>query len=390
MYQISTLNQISVKGLERFSRKEFEVASNRQNPDGIMVRSHKITPEDLESSLKGIARAGAGVDKICVDACTEQGIPVFNTPGANANSVKELVMLALLLSSRGVVKGINFVKEQSAKIDDAAVLHKEVEKGKKHYAGNEVNGKTLGIVGLGAIGSLVAEMAIGMGMTVLGYDPGLSVESAWRLSNKVQKMDNLQSLLSKSDYVTLHLPMLESTKYMINADSIQYFKEGARLMNFSREGIVNEEALLEALDSGKISRFVADFPYAKLACRDDVILLPHLGASTEEAEDNCAVMAADQLIDFLKNGNIKNSVNFPNLYMERSGDYRLAFSNANVPGMLQQVLAILEKENINVIDMTNKSRGDLAYTVLDVSEEVSGKTLKKIRAIEGIKKVYTL
>ncbi len=388
MLKILKLNHISPKGLERFSTETFEIASEFSSPDAILVRSTPIKPEDLPKTVRGIARAGAGVDKICVDDCTERGIPVFNTPGANANSVKELIMLALLLSSRGVIRGIRFLDDLAKTTDDPDVVIKTVEKEKKNFAGSEIIGNTLGIVGLGAIGSIVAEMAMGMGLKVLGYDPGLSVEQAWRLSNQVERIEDLPSLLSKSDFITLHLPMLESTKYMINKESLQNVKKGARLLNFSREKIVDPSAVVEALDEGRLSKFITDFPHPILMGREDIILMPHIGASTKEAEENCATMAADQLIDFLENGNIKNSVNFPSLNMERTGVCRLAFSNKNVPNMLGQVLPILANHNINVLDMLNRSRGSIAYTLLDVDTEVSNEIVSEICAIDGVYAVH--
>lgn len=390
MYQISTLNQISVKGLERFSREQFEVASDRVNPDAILCRSAKITKNDIAPTLKAIARAGAGTDKICVNECSDLGIPVFNTPGANANSVKELVVLSLLLSSRGVIKGVQFVKKLAQTHNDPTELTKAVEKGKKQFAGTEIKGKTLGVVGLGAIGSLVADIALRMGMEVLGYDPGLSIETAWKLSNKIKKMENLPTLLSNSDFVTLHLPMLESTKYMINSESLAFFKKGAKLMNFSREGIVDPDAVKAALDSGNLGRFVCDFPYHVLIEHPDVITMPHIGASTSEAEENCAVMASNQLIDFLINGNIKNSVNFPNIFLERNGGHRITFTNSNIPNMLNQVLALLAKNHINVLDMVNRSRKDVAYSIIDTEQPTPKEQIEQIAAIEGVHIVRSL
>ncbi|MCP4749576.1 MAG: phosphoglycerate dehydrogenase [Proteobacteria bacterium] len=384
MFKILTMNQISAKGLERFPREKYEIASELGSPDAILVRSNPITAEGLPASLQAIARAGAGVDKICVDDCTVRGIPVFNTPGANANSVKELIMLSLLLSSRGVIRGIRFLDQLAKTSDDPKEITRTVEKEKKRFAGSEIIGNTLGIVGLGAIGSKVADMAMSMGMEVLGYDPSITVESAWRLSNLVRRIENLPSLLGNSDFITLHLPMLESTKYMINQESLKFVKKGARLLNFSREGIVDPVAVVEALDNGTLSKFITDFPHPVLMGREDVILMPHIGASTVEAEQNCATMAADQMIDFLENGNITNSVNFPSLVLERSGACRLAFSNKNVPNMLGQVLPILAKNDINVLDMLNKSRGDIAYSLLDIDKEIADDILTEIRAVEGI------
>ena len=384
MFKILKLNQISPKGLDRFSRDNYEIASEISSPDAIIVRSTPIKPEELPPSLRAIARAGAGVDKICVNDCTLRGIPVFNTPGANANSVKELVMLSLLLASRGVIRGIRFLDQLAKETSDPAEVTRIVEKEKKRFAGSEIINNTLGIVGLGAIGSKVAEMAMAMGMNVIGYDPSITVESAWRLPNSVERIDNLPTILGKSDFITLHIPMLESTKYMINDESLQFVKKGGRLLNFSREKVVDPEAVVRALDQGILSRFITDFPHPVLMGREDVILMPHIGASTKEAEENCATMAADQLIDFLENGNIVNSVNFPQLVLERSSEHRLAFSNKNVPNMLGQVLPILAANHLNVLDMLNRSRGDMAYTVLDVDKPIEQSILDQIKSIEGI------
>ena len=276
------------------------------------------------------------------------------------------------------------MKKLTGRHKDPAELTKAVEKGKKNFAGTEIKGKTLGVVGLGAIGSLVAEIALNMGMDVLGYDPGLSIETAWKLSNKIQKMENFPTLLGKSDFVTLHLPMLESTKYMINSESLNFFKKGARLLNFSRAGIVDPEAVKTALDKGILSRFISDFPYHQLTNHPDVIIMPHIGASTQEAEENCAVMASDQLIDFLVNGNITNSVNFPSIYLERNSGHRLSFSNNNIPNMLNQVLGILASNRINVLDMVNKSRDNVAYSIIDTEQPVSAEIIEQIQKIEGI------
>jgi len=290
----------------------------------------------------------------------------------------------LLLASRSVIKGVRFIDKLGAELDDPTELMKAVEKEKKKFAGSEIIGNTLGIVGLGAIGSRVAEMAINMGMKVLGYDPALSVESAWRLSNKVERIENLPTLLGKSDFITLHLPMLETTKYMINGESLKFVKKGARLLNFSREGVADPIAVADALDAGILSKFITDFPHPVLMGKEDAILFPHIGASTLEAEQNCAIMAADQLKDFLENGNIINSVNLPQLTMARTGEYRIGFANKNVPNMLGQVLPILADNHINVLDMLNKSRGDIAYSIIDVDKPVSEDILTNIKSIEGI------
>ena len=389
MRKIRTYNKISVKGLEKFSLDKYEIASEIGTPDAIMLRSHVLQPEDIETSVKAIGRAGAGVNNIPVENCTERGIVVFNAPGANANAVKELTLAAMLLSTRDIVGGIEFVRQQGSG-KDAEELHKLVEGGKKTYGGTELKGKTLGVVGLGAIGSQVAETGLMLGMKVLGYDPALSVEAAWRLSREVERMENMQSLLAKSDIVTLHLPVLEATRNLINKDLIESFRPGATLINLSREKVVDTDAILMGLDNGRIGKYITDFPVTEMMGHDKVVSIPHLGASTEEAEENCAIMVADQLIDFLENGNIKNSVNFPNIFLERNGGFRLAFSNRNVPKMLNQVLSVLADRNINVIDMINKSRGDAAYNVIDIEQEPTAELVQALEEIDGVIKVRTL
>lgn len=383
MYKVLTLNQISIKGLEKLPREQYEVASEIGHPDALLLRSQVLTAADLGGSIKAIARAGAGVNNIPVPDCTERGIPVFNTPGANANAVKELVLSGLLLGSRGITQGIAYVKTL-ADMQDGAALSKLLEKEKKNYKGSEIAGKTLGVVGLGAIGSIVAEMALTLGMEVVGYDPALSVEAAWRLPREVKSMENLASLLSKSDFITLHLPAIEATHHLINKDALSNVKKGACLLNFAREQIVDTEAVVDSLENGGLRSYIADFPAPDLIGRDDVILMPHIGASTDEAEDNCAVMAAEQLKDFLENGNIRNSVNFPKIYMERTEGSRLAISNKNVPKILGNILSVLADEDINVIDMINKSRDDIAYNLVDVADVPSDSVLEKIANIEGV------
>lgn len=382
MHKILTLNHISIKGLERFSLEHYEIASEIGNPDAILVRSHVIPEESIEPSLKAIARAGAGVNNIPVSYCTNKGIPVFNTPGANANAVKELVLTAFLLSSRGILNGIRFV--ENLDISDSKEMTKIVEKEKKNYSGQEIAGKSLGVVGLGAIGSMVADVGIKMGMRVFGYDPGLSVEAAWRLSSHIRRMENLPSLLAKSDYVSLHLPMIDKTKHTINNETICFFKEGARLFNFSRGGIVDSSAILSGIENKRIACYATDFPDPLFMGKKEVIQIPHLGASTVEAEDNCAVMAADELIDFLENGNIKNSVNFPDLKLERASGYRIAIANKNVPKVLGNILAILAEKNINVNDMLNKSRDEIAYNLIDISSQPTTSLLSIIENVEGV------
>lgn len=381
--RVLTLNQISVKGLERLPRDCYEIASEFSQPDAILLRSHQLKPADIADSVLAIGRAGAGVNNIPVAECTQRGIPVFNSPGANANAVKELVATAMLLGSRGIIEGIRYV-DTLADMTDKAEMHKTLEAQKKQFKGNELVGKTLGVVGLGAIGSMVADMALTLGMEVVGYDPALSVEAAWRLSSKVIMADTLSALFARSDYITLHLPVLDSTRGLINAELLNAMKADACLLNFARQEIVNEDDLLVALEANKLRRYIADFPSPSLIGRDDVILMPHIGASTDEAEDNCAIMAAEQLRDFLENGNIRNSVNFPTLVLERVSGCRLSVTNENVPRILGSVLAILADENINVIDMLNKSRDGVAYNLIDVSSPVSDDVLQKMCSLGGV------
>jgi len=384
--QVLTLNQISVKGLERLPRDLYEIASEFTHPDAILLRSHKLKAEDIPESVLAIARAGAGVNNIPVQACTERGIPVFNSPGANANAVKELVATGLLLGSRGVVEGIEYVSTLSG-ITDYAELNKTLEGQKKQFKGNELMGKTLGVVGLGAIGSLVAEMALDFGMQVVGYDPALSVEAAWRLSSQVQRADALAALFARCDYISLHLPVLDSTRGLINDELLGAVQSGTCLLNFAREEIVDQAALINALDQGKLRKYIADFPSPELIGRNDVILMPHIGASTDEAEDNCAIMAAEQLRDFIENGNIRNSVNFPALQLERVTGCRLSVTNENVPKILGSVLSILADENINVIDMLNKSRDGVAYNLIDIGTSPPSEVLDRMRGLEGVTNV---
>lgn len=389
MNKIKTYNAISVSGLERFERDKYEVASEISNPDAILLRSHVLTDSDITDSVKAIGRAGAGVNNVPVSDCTARGIPVFNSPGANANAVKELVVTALLLGSRDITGGINYVNTLTDHKDEAA-LSSLLEKEKKRFKGSEIQGKTLGVVGLGAIGSMVAETALTLGMKVVGYDPALSVEAAWRLPKEVDRMENLSTLLSRSDFITLHLPVLDATRHMINKESLQSLKQDATLLNFAREAIVDTAAVVDSLEQGRMKRYIADFPTPDLIGRDDVILMPHIGASTAEAEDNCAVMAADQLKDFLENGNIKNSVNFPATHLERTDGPRLAVSNQNVPKTLGNILAVLADANINVADMINKSRDDIAYNLIDLESAPNDDVLEKIKATEGVIKVSLL
>ena len=386
MYKVRTFNQIALRGLERFPRDAFEVGTEISDPHAILLRSHVLSAEHVTPSLRAVARAGAGVNNVPVDLYTERGIVVFNTPGANANSVKELVLAALLLSARDVLGGVKYV-ESVRDVTDAAELNKRVESEKKRFQGEEIYGKTLGVVGLGAIGALVAEAGLRLGMNVLGYDPAISVDAAWRLPSEVQRMENLPTLFARSDYITLHVPLLAETRNMINEESLKSFRPGTVLLNFARQEIVDEAALGRALTANKLARYFSDFPSPALAQLPNVSATPHLGASTAEAEENCAVMAADQLIDFLRNGNIRNSVNFPTVSLERTEGIRLAVTNRNVPKMLGQILSVLANRNINVIDMINKSRGDVAYNLIDVAAPVPQELLAEINRIGSVMNV---
>ena len=393
MHKIKTYNAISSRGLTRFRSEDFQVDPDLAEADAILLRSHKLDASAIQAELKAVARAGAGTNNVPVNACTEAGVVVFNTPGANANAVKELVLCGLLLASRGIVLGIEFASTQT-EIKDEAELSKLMEKEKKRFKGSEIFGKTLGVIGLGAIGSLVAEMAIDLGMKVQGYDPALSVEAAWRLPSKVRRKENIASLVASSDFISLHLPVLDSTRDLINAEVFASMKDDTCLLNFARDEIVDSKALLEALESGKLGKYVSDFPRPELMGREDVISMPHIGASTNEAEENCAIMAADQLIDFLENGNIKNSVNFPASFLDRTEDAgsctRLAICNRNVPKMLGQILSVLADQNINVKDMLNKSRDDIAYNLIDLEARPSEEALAAISEIEDVIKVTLL
>ena len=393
MHKIRTYNQISAKGLQRFATDRFKVGPEVADADAILLRSEKLTASIIAPSLKAVARAGAGVNNVPVADCTNAGVVVFNTPGANANAVKELVLCGMLLSSRGILPGIAFV-DSLADMTDYQALSKLLEAEKKRFAGHEIAGKTLGVIGLGAIGSLVAEMAISLGMQVQGYDPALSVEAAWRLPSQVRRIENLTSLVSNSDFISLHLPVLDTTRNLFNDSLFSAMRPGTCLLNFSRDEIVQTSSLVAALDSGNLRMYVNDFPRPELMGRANVISMPHIGASTREAEENCAVMAADQLMDFLANGNIRNSVNFPTLQLDRSATAqpgtRLAISNKNVPKMLGQILSVLADQNLNVIDMLNKSRNEIAYNLIDLESRPSDATVAAIAAIEDVVKVTVI
>lgn len=388
MLKIKTYNAISDKGLSKFPVEAYELGPEVENADAYVLRSYKLHGEAVPESLLAVARAGAGTNNVPVPDYSEKGIVVFNTPGANANAVKELVVTGMLMSCRDISGGIRFVRDLD--MDDNAEMAKLLEKEKKRFAGSEIQGKTLGVVGLGAIGAMVANVALELGMNVAGYDPAISVEAAWRLSQSVEKMPSLEALLAKSDFVSLHVPAIEATHHLINAERLSLCKPDAVLLNFAREQIVDSDAVLEALSAGRLRKYVTDFPSPEMIAREDVVPMPHIGASTAEAEENCAVMAADQLMDYLENGNIENSVNFPATSMARMGNTRITFSNQNVPKVLGNVLSLLADSNINVVDMINRSRDELAYNIIDVEPEVSSNLAAEIKAVEGVLRVRIL
>lgn len=385
MYRVRIYNQIAEKGLDTFDSKDVVVATALDYPQAILLRSHKLQTEEIEPSILAIARAGAGVNNIPLSYCTEQGIVVFNTPGANANSVKELVLAALLLSSRDVIGGVNFVSNINE--NDAEQFDYVVESNKKQFKGKELSKRTLGIIGLGSIGSEVAKAALDLGMNVVGYDPALSIEAAWSLPSQIKRMDQLNSLYEVSDYVTLHVPVLPQTRNLINAESFKHFRRGTALLNFSRGEIVNDASVLAALSSELLSYYFTDFPDRIFMGNSRVYATPHLGASTMEAEENCAVMAAEQLDEFIRFGNIKNSVNFPDVRLDSNAQYRIAVANRNVPGLLGELMSVLADKNINVIDMINKSRGDVAYNLIDIDAKP---TIGLIETINSIKDILSL
>jgi D-3-phosphoglycerate dehydrogenase / 2-oxoglutarate reductase len=380
MYRVDLLNKISEKGLSLFTDK-YEYRADIPDPDGILVRSKEMKDMDLPSSLKAIARAGAGVNNIPIDKCSDKGIVVFNTPGANANGVKELVILGMLVASRKVVEGIGWAKGLVGEGDKVPDL---IEKGKSKFGGTEILGKKLGVVGLGAIGTLIANAAEGLGMEVWGYDPFLSLEAAWRLSRNTKKAPSLEKLLSECDFITLHVPQNKDTKGFINSEKFAVMKKGVVILNFARGGLVDTPSLMKAVADGIVGCYVTDFPDEEVIKTDKVIAIPHLGASTEESEENCAIMAAMQLMDFLENGNIKNSVNFPESSMERSGKQRLTISNKNTPGMIEKITHFLSESNLNISDMINKSKGNVAYNIIDLDSEINADLVKKIQSIDGI------
>jgi D-3-phosphoglycerate dehydrogenase len=381
MYKILTLNNISDKGLERLPKDKYQVAGDTKNPDAILVRSFKMHDMQVPETVQAIGRAGAGVNNIPVDKMSKAGVVVFNAPGANANAVKELVIAGMLLAYRHICQAWQYTIGLQG--DDAS-LNKQVEDGKKKYAGFELPGRTLGVVGLGAIGVLVANAARDLGMRVIGYDPSITVQNAWRLSSDIEHAVALDDVFAKADFVTFHVPLIDATRNLLNAQRLAKMKKGVVVLNFAREGIIDDDAVCAAIDSGKVYAYVTDFPTNKLIKHPKVITLPHLGASTEEAEENCAIMVADQVRDYLENGNVRNSVNFPNVNLPRAGQQRLAVVNENRPDMVGQISRALGENNINIVHMVNESKGEMAYTLVDVESNLDKNLVAKIKAIKGV------
>ena len=385
MLNVKVLNNISPLGLEKFPKETYEVSTNEENPDAILVRSAKMHEMEIGDKLKAIGRAGAGVNNIPLDKMSDKGVVVFNTPGANANAVKELVISSMLLASRNICQAWDYVNKLPLEN-----LKTTVEDGKKQYSGSELPGKTLGIVGLGAIGVEIANAASMLGMDVIGYDPSISKKNAWKISSEVEEALSLEELFSKSDFVSIHVPLVEATKNLLNAKRIALLPEGCVVINMSRDGIVDEDQLIKSLDSGRVKYYVTDFPIDDKKNHERVIALPHLGASTSEAEDNCAIMIAKQIKDYLEHGNIVNSVNFPDSKMPRAGEKRLAITHRNIPNMVRQITKEIAEEGANIVDMLNKSRGDYAYTLIDIEKEISKTVIENIKQVEGILKVRAL
>jgi D-3-phosphoglycerate dehydrogenase len=386
MFRIQTLNKISPLGLDLFPRDRYEIANDISNPDAILVRSTDMNNMEIPSSVLAIARAGAGYNNIPVKRCSESGVVVFNTPGANANAVKELTLAAMLLSSRDIIGGVNWTSTVADKADVADLVEKE----KSKFTGPELKGKTLGVIGLGAIGVMVANDAISLGMNVIGFDPYISVDAAWNLSSDVIRADTLDSLLGKSDYITLHLPLGDETKWLLNAEKIRLMKKDARVINLSRNALINDKDMIEALEAGKINTYVTDFPSSELLACKKVIGIPHLGASTPEAEDNCAVMAAKQIMDYLESGEIKNSVNFPRCKLEQRYPNRLLVVNRNIPNMVGQMTTSLAGANINIQDLINHHRDEYGFSIIDTEQQIPESVLEQIRKVNGIIRVRVI
>ncbi len=386
-FRIRTYNKVSSKGLDTFPLDNFEIASELNDSDAFILRSHKLHDEEFPTTLKAIGRAGAGVNNIPVDRCTDSGVVVFNTPGANANAVKELVIVGMLLSARDIVGGIDYVKSIESEGD---IIPELVEKNKSRFKGTELTGKKLGVIGLGAIGLQVANAGLALGMDVQGYDPFISVNAAWELSSEVGRSGSLERLVRDCDYISVHVPFSEKTKGFLNSDRIQMLKKGAVLLNFSRNELVDEDAMIMALEAGSVHRYVTDFPNPKLVGTKNVISIPHLGASTAEAEDNCAIMVSNQVKDFLLNGTIINSVNFPASRLDRSSPYRITIINKNVPNIIGQLTSVIAEAGVNISEMVNKSRDQGAYNIIDLDQTISQDVVDKLLAIDGVIRVRQL
>ncbi|MDR2246818.1 MAG: phosphoglycerate dehydrogenase [Treponema sp.] len=387
MFRIRTMNEISPLGLDLFSRDTYEVAGEIPYPDAILVRSADLHAIEIPGSVKAIARAGAGYNNIPVRSCSSRGVVVFNTPGGNANAVKELAIAAMLIASRNILGGVNWAASLADKAAEAPEL---VEKSKSAFAGPELKGKTLGVIGLGAIGVMVANDAVALGMEVIGYDPYISVDAAWNLSRQVRRADTLEGLLARADYVTLHLPLSETTNGLLDAEKFRLMKKGARIINLARGGLVNEADIIAALHAEKLRLYVTDFPTAGLLACPKTICIPHLGASTPEAEDNCAIMAVRQLMEFLETGTIRNSVNFPRCKLDQQAAYRLLVINRNIPNMVGQITTILAAEGINIMDLINHHREEYAYNIIDTEQAIPQVTLERIIAVKGIIRVRSI
>ncbi|MGI9204936.1 MAG: phosphoglycerate dehydrogenase [Woeseiaceae bacterium] len=381
MYKIQTLNNIAAAGLERLPSESFEVAGDMRNPDAIILRSHNMHDMEIPDSVAAVGRAGAGVNNIPIAAMSARGVPIFNAPGANANAVKELAVAGMLLAARNICSARDYVNGL-AEVGDA--LNKAVEAGKKQFVGYELPGRTLGVIGLGAIGVEVANVALALGMKVVGFDPAITVRRAWQLSSGVEQVESLEQLFKESDFVSAHVPLIDATKGLIDAKALSLMADGGVIINFARGGITDHDAIIDALDSGKLHAFITDFPSNDLIGRAGVVALPHLGASTSEAEENCAVMVANNVRDYLENGNVRFSVNFPEATMPRNGSYRITIANANVPNMVGQISTCLATANLNIEDLLNKSVGDLAYTIVDLDGPVSDETIESLQGIDGV------
>jgi D-3-phosphoglycerate dehydrogenase len=377
--EVLVINQIAQVGLRRFPAESYSILKEAKDPDAILVRSADLHKFEFGPSLKAVGRAGAGVNNIPVAVLSKRGIPVFNAPGANANAVKELVLAGILIAARNLAPALAFVSQQ-----DSSDLENKIESGKKQFAGVELPGHTLGLIGLGKIGSLVADAAIRLGMNVLGYDPHITVEAAWSLPSSVKRAGSIEEVLKGSHFVSLHVPLVEKTRDLVNAKNVELFRPGSVLLNFSRDGVVSEQAVLKGIEAGRLKWYVTDFPSAGLAGRPGVVALPHLGASTREAEDNSAVMVADQLRDYLENGNLQNAVNFPEAAMPREAPFRIAIANANVPDMLGRISHALGRRKINIHNMLNKSRGEMAYTLVDADSAVPAAAIEELAALDGV------